>query len=101
MYNGLIFWLPGPDVLTKEEWDKKIKEFLYEQLEEERGLTACLIIHTCNKNRDKVYFSCNVAYSYVFTIKTFDKSTNKLHCIRKSLNLCITPYCSTFSVLNL
>ena len=92
MYNGLIFWLPGPDVLTKEEWDKKIKEFLYEQLEEERGLTACLIIHTCNKSRDKVYFCCSVAYFYVFTIQTFGKPTNKLHCIRKSLNLCITQY---------
>lgn len=54
--TGVFFRCPmiGPDVLTKEEWDKKIKEFLYEQLEEERGLTACLIIHTCNKNRDKV-----------------------------------------------
>jgi UBX domain-containing protein 6 len=49
-----MFWLPGSDIVTKEEWDKKIKEFLYEQLEEERGLTASLIIHTCNKNRDKV-----------------------------------------------
>jgi UBX domain-containing protein 6 len=54
--TGVFFRCPmiGPDVLTKEEWDKKVKEFLYEQLEEERGLTACLIIHTCNKNRDKV-----------------------------------------------
>jgi UBX domain-containing protein 6 len=48
-------WWTGPDILTREEWNKKIKEFLYEQLEEERGLTACLIIHTCNKNREKVY----------------------------------------------
>lgn len=48
--------LTGPAILTKEEWKKKIKEFLYEQLEEERGLTACLIIHTFNKNKEKVYF---------------------------------------------
>lgn len=51
-----MFCWTGPDVLTREEWNKKIKEFLYEQLEEERGLTACLIIHTCNKNREKVCF---------------------------------------------
>jgi UBX domain-containing protein 6 len=50
-----MFWWTGPDILSREEWNKKIKEFLYEQLEEERGLTACLIIHTCNKNREKVY----------------------------------------------
>lgn len=45
-------------MLSKEEWKVKIKEFLYEQLADERGLTACLIIHSCNKNRDKV--SCIV-----------------------------------------
>lgn len=44
----------GPEILTKEEWKIKIKEFLYEQLGEEKGLTACLIIHSCNKNKEKV-----------------------------------------------
>lgn len=42
------------EVLTKEEWKAKIKQFLYDQLEEERGLTACLMIHSCNYNRTKV-----------------------------------------------
>lgn len=42
------------EVLSKDEWKVKIKEFLYEQLEEERGLTACLIIHSCNYSRTKV-----------------------------------------------
>jgi UBX domain-containing protein 6 len=32
----------------------KIREFLYSQLEHERGLTATLIIHTCNKPRERV-----------------------------------------------
>jgi UBX domain-containing protein 6 len=49
----------------------KIKEFLYDQLEEERGLTACLIIHTCNKNREKVCF-CFILWfiAYVLQVKT-------------------------------
>lgn len=38
----------GDEVLPRNEWKAKIKEFLYEQLEGERGLTACLIILNCN-----------------------------------------------------
>lgn len=36
------------EVLPRNEWKVKIKEFLYEQLESERGLTSCLIILNCN-----------------------------------------------------
>lgn len=36
------------EVLPRNEWKIKIKEFLYEQLAVERGLTACLIILNCN-----------------------------------------------------
>lgn len=36
------------EVLPRAEWKIKIKEFLYEQVTEERGLTACLIIINCN-----------------------------------------------------
>lgn len=36
------------EVLPRSEWKAKIKEFLYEQLENERGLTSCLIILNCN-----------------------------------------------------
>lgn len=54
--QGVYFRCPmvNAEVLTKDEWKIKIKEFLYEQLEEERGLTACLIIQSCNSNREKV-----------------------------------------------
>lgn len=67
---GVFFRCPviGPDILTKEEWDKKIKEFLYEQLEEERGLTACLIIYTCNKNREKVGHCVDTLCKYMENI---------------------------------
>ncbi|XP_034189041.1 GDI interacting protein 3 [Osmia lignaria lignaria] len=43
------------EVLSQEDWKKKIREFLYEQLqEEEAGLTACLIIQNCNTGREKI-----------------------------------------------
>jgi hypothetical protein len=63
-----MYWWTGPDILTKEEWTRKIKEFLYDQLEEERGLTACLIIHTCNKNREKVSF-CFIFWFIVYVLQ--------------------------------
>ena len=45
----------GPEVLPKKEIEQRIKDFLYEQLnDEEAGLTACLVIHTVNKNPEKV-----------------------------------------------
>lgn len=54
--------LLGAQVLTRDEWNKKIREFLYEQLEEEKGLTACLILHSLNKSPEKVRF---IFYSFI------------------------------------
>lgn len=56
--KGVYYKCPliGPEVLSKEEWHSKIRSFLYEQLPEEKGLTACLIIYSLNKNREKVSF---------------------------------------------
>ena len=50
--QGVFFHCPliGPEVLPKEEMKAKIRQFLYSQLEEEKGLTACLIIHTFAKD---------------------------------------------------
>lgn len=53
IWNYQIF--PGPEVLPKKEIEQLIKEFLYQQLDDaEAGLTACLVIHTVNKNPEKV-----------------------------------------------
>ncbi|GLH10173.1 UBX domain-containing protein 6 [Gryllus bimaculatus] len=68
--QGVFFKCPmiGSDILTKDEWHKKIREFLYEQLEEERGLTACLIIQSCNKNREKVEMCVETLFKYLENI---------------------------------
>ncbi|KAK6630517.1 hypothetical protein RUM43_014502 [Polyplax serrata] len=54
--RGIYFQCPllGPDILTKEEWNQKIRDFLYEQLDEEKGLVACLILRTLNGSKEKV-----------------------------------------------
>ena len=47
--------LDADTVLSRSDMQKRIRDFLYEQLNtEDRGLTACLIIHTLNKDSDKV-----------------------------------------------
>ncbi|CAG9792343.1 unnamed protein product [Diatraea saccharalis] len=54
--SGVFFKCPliSNDILPRDEWKLNIKKFLYEQLVEERGLTACLLIQSCNNNREKV-----------------------------------------------
>ncbi|KYM95245.1 PREDICTED: UBX domain-containing protein 6 [Cyphomyrmex costatus] len=43
------------EILSRDEWKKKIREFLYEQLiGEEAGLTACLIIQSCNSGKERI-----------------------------------------------
>ncbi|XP_055379915.1 UBX domain-containing protein 6 [Condylostylus longicornis] len=48
--KGVFFrcTLVSGDILPRKEWKAKIKEFLYQQLENETALTACLIIQNCN-----------------------------------------------------
>ena len=46
--------LIGDQILPKDEMLKAIRNFLYSQLEEEPGLTSCLIIHTLNKDQEKM-----------------------------------------------
>ncbi len=76
----------GPEVLPKKEIEKLIKEFLYQQLEdEEAGLTACLVIHTLNKPQEKVIFfsfSNKDFYSTFFISRLIDdRFSNVLkHC---------------------
>lgn len=48
--QGVFFQCPliSDEVLPRKEWKVKIREFLYEQMEHEKGLSACLIVYNCN-----------------------------------------------------
>lgn len=48
--QGVFFRCPliSDEILPRKEWKVKIKEFLYEQLQIDPALTACLIIQNCN-----------------------------------------------------
>lgn len=55
--RGVYFKCPiiSDEVLSKDEWRKRIREFLYEQLkDEDAGITACLIIYNCNVGKEKI-----------------------------------------------
>ncbi|CAH0551654.1 unnamed protein product [Brassicogethes aeneus] len=81
--KGVYFKCPlvSEAVLSKEDWKVKIQEFLFEQLEEEKGLTACLIIHSCNYNRAKVEDCVTTLCRYIDNIITNPEET-KFHKIR-------------------
>jgi len=55
---------PAPRDVMKQ----KIKDFLYSQLDGEKGLTAVLIIHTCNSPRDKVELCVETLGKYIDNI---------------------------------
>ncbi|XP_050356741.1 UBX domain-containing protein 6 [Nymphalis io] len=71
--SGVYFKCPliSNDILPRDEWKRNIKTFLYEQLEEERGLTACLIIQSCNSNREKVETCVETLCKYLENIITY------------------------------
>lgn len=69
--HGVFYSCPliGPEVLPKKEIEKMIKDFLYQQLdEEEAGLTACLVIHTVNKPVEKVQQGVETLFRYLDNI---------------------------------
>ena len=70
---------PGPRHVIKQ----RIREFLYNQLEDERGLTAVLIIHTCNSPRDRVETGVETLCKYIDNIVN-NPSELKFRKIRKS-----------------
>uniref|UniRef100_A0A8D9EDK3 UBX domain-containing protein 6 n=1 Tax=Cacopsylla melanoneura TaxID=428564 RepID=A0A8D9EDK3_9HEMI len=70
--SGVYFKCPliGEEVLSRDEWMVKIKEFLYASLEDEQdsGLTACLIIRTINQEQDKVNQCVDTLLKYLKNI---------------------------------
>lgn len=83
--KGVYFKCPlvSDEILSKEEWKVKIKEFLFAALEEERGITACLILYSCNYNRSKVTECVNILCRYIDNI-IGNPTETKFHKIRCS-----------------
>ncbi|XP_042895062.1 UBX domain-containing protein 6 [Parasteatoda tepidariorum] len=68
--SGVYFKCPllGPEILPRNEMEERIKTFLYEQYEEEKGLTACLIIHTLSRNKEKLGVAIETLSRYLTNI---------------------------------
>jgi len=75
--------LVGGAPATREVMKQRIKDFLYGQLEGEQGLTAVLIIHTCNSPRDRVELCVETLSKYIDNIVN-NPSEAKFRKIRKS-----------------
>ena len=83
--QGVFFKCPlvGEEVYPRDQMKEKIKEFLYSQLEQERGLTAVLIIHTCNSPRVRVQLAVDTLDKYIGNI-LLHPGEEKFMKIRKS-----------------
>jgi len=83
--NTILYKCPltGDQVLPKEEMRQAIRKFLFSQLDEEPGLTSCLIIHTINKDSEKVQVGVNTLCKYMDNIIQ-NPSEEKFRKIRKS-----------------
>ncbi|XP_042865758.1 UBX domain-containing protein 6-like [Penaeus japonicus] len=68
--QGVYFHSPllGPEVATYEEIKRQIREFLFSQIEEDKAIAACLIIQTCNKNKEKVNLCNETLCKYIENI---------------------------------
>lgn len=68
----------GSEVAPYDTIRDGIKAVLYSQLEEDQALSACMIIHTCNKGHDKVSFLPYII-SYILSIDLlFNPLNNKI-----------------------
>ncbi|XP_026481528.1 UBX domain-containing protein 6 [Ctenocephalides felis] len=85
--KGVYFRCPmvSDEILPKDEWKPKIREFLYEQLADERGLTSCLIIHSLN-TKEKCESCCELLKKYLENIISHPDE-EKYHKIRMSNRL--------------
>jgi len=83
--NSIFFKCPliGDQVLPKDEMRKAIRTFLYSQLDEEPGLTSCLIIHTINKDPEKIQICVDTLCKYIDNIMQ-NPTEEKFRKIRKS-----------------
>jgi len=76
--------LVGEEIYSRDEMKAKIKEFLYSQLDcGEPGLTAVLIIHTCNSPRERVTVCVETLGKYIDNIVS-NPTELKFRKIRKS-----------------
>lgn len=60
--------LLGPEVASYQEIKERIREFLYCQVADDAGISACLIIHTCNKDKEKVKVCIETLCKYIENI---------------------------------
>ncbi|KAG0722307.1 UBX domain-containing protein 6 [Chionoecetes opilio] len=68
--QGVYFHCPliGPEIATYDEIKKQIRDFLYSQIEEDRAISSCIIIHTCNKPKEKVSVCIETLCKYIENI---------------------------------
>ena len=84
--SGVYFQCPlvSDEILEKEEWYEKIQDFFSAQLsEDEAGLSACLVIHSCNDGIERIDACIDTLCKYLDNIRN-NPSESKYWKIRMS-----------------
>lgn len=84
--SGVYYRCPlvSEEILDKETWYEKLQVFLGTQLtDEEDGLSACLVIHSCNDGIDRIKVCVDTLCKYLDNIRN-DPSEMKYWKIRMS-----------------
>ncbi len=83
--RGVFFHCPlvGDEALPKQEMKERIRQFLYAQLGEEKGLTAALIIHTFAKDSERAQTCVDTLCKYLDNLLS-DPGEEKFRKIRRS-----------------
>ena len=93
--SGVYFTCPllGPEVLPRHEIENNILQFLLQQPPEELGMSACLIIHSCNKGREKVQACVDTLCKYLTNIIQNPTETKfqKIKCNNKVFQEKVAP----------
>ncbi|XP_050422857.1 UBX domain-containing protein 6 [Adelges cooleyi] len=68
--SGVFFQCPmiGLEVLSEQEWQMKIEEFIKEQMKDDTMLQSILLIQNCNKDRSKVEECIKLLVTYAENI---------------------------------
>lgn len=96
--SGVYYQCPlvSDEVLDKEAWYEKIEEFFSNQLsEEEAGLSACLIIHSCNEGQERINYCIKTLCKYLDNIRN-DPGEKKYWKIRTSNKVFQVSYNQNF-----
>lgn len=94
---GVFYTCPfvGPEVLPRPEIEARLRDMLFDQLEDERAIASCLIIKTCNRNAEMSEAGVSVLCRYLDNIvqNPSDSKYRRIRCANRVYQQRVAPLC--------